>query len=546
MYKSKFQASNLSNNVLRKGRMIDESETPGMMVERVVNSLFEVEKKFGTDNAEIEKLKDEMGNYLDSKLCIFSTPILTNAGRHISRPLSACTIPSVNLQSTLKNITKVVNKLHIEGMGTGFDLDVLDDPIATLMMLNNIARKGAASGKEERPVGNIGILSIDHPEIKRFILVKKEVENNNWKFNLSVNLTDVFMDSLKNRKWFYTKDGTKHDPQHLLNLISETAYHSAEPGVVFMDRMNNDNPLPCLGDYHATAPCGEIALLPGESCQFGYINLGQFVVNQKFDWDKLEKVAKLMTRALDNAVEISIENFSMEHNKQIMRLKRSIGVGICGLADMFIKLGLDYDQPESSVIAKEVMLFINYISKHTSYELSKTRGSFEAMNIHKEGNRYLDENDYITKKYAHLDTPKVSSQMWKDLASHIKQEKSLRNGITVALPPTGRSSMVIDASASIEPLFNHANLTPELQKIKKETKNPNLFKTATKISVHDHLRMVGEIAQTVDSSISKTINIDSTASISEVFSVFAKSYDLGLKGITVYRDQSLLVQPKIL
>lgn len=545
------------------------------MIERMVQTIFDQERHFGTPAPERNRLMADFGGYLDNKFCVMSTPIMTNAGRHKDKPLSACTIPPIDLRGDFLQIKQIVERSHQDGMGTGFNLDETEDPVSVLKLLNDLAREGASSGKEDRPVGNIAILSIHHPQALDFIGVKTKPgqKNQDWKFNLSIDVSKKFIQAASEGKPYLVDDGRWLNAREIMESIAENAASCGEPGLIFRHRLDRDNPTPGVGAYVGVAPCGEVGLTTGEACQFGYINLGKFTDQERgIDYPSLERVTRLMTRVLDNTLEYSLVQYSQPESRKVMRQKRKIGIGICGLADMFFQLGLAYDSPEARTLAKNGVAFINYVSKLESCRLAKERGSFEAMRF-AEGCRYNDEPGFIEDKYGEVETEMVSSKMWKDLADEIRTTGLLRNASTIALPPTGRSGLVIDASTGVEPVFSLAErggeinpflmqelrrrkiFTPALEEEISRTGciggNESLpetmrqvFQTALEISLQGHLLMVGELQQVVDESIAKTFNMPRDSTKEDVMEVFFQAYNLRLKGITIYRRGSRSFEPR--
>lgn len=544
-YKSHFVSSDHAIRVLREGRIISEDESPGHMIERVVDSLTEVDSRFGTSPDEAQLLANEFGALLDEKYCVMSTPILTNAGRHVEKPLSACTVPSIDLaHDDFGLIAKIISRIHQDGMGTGFSLDELIDPVVTLKKLNDIAMKSALSGNEDRPVGNMATLSVYQPKILEFIKAKvpADLHSESWKFNISVDCDARFFESLAEGEFITLNDGTQVKAQEIFDQISQAASICADPGLVFLERMEEDNPIPGIGRYTTTAPCAEVGLIEGESCQFGYINLARFSGESgEIDIKKLIHATHLLTRMLDNALEISIGNYSEEANKRVMAQKRKIGIGICGLADLFVKQGLQYDSQEARSLALDLVTLVNFESKIASIGLAEIRGSFGAMSLPLE-NKYLTSPSFIVHKYGNLSTQYVSSEDWEQLSERIRSTKLLRNVSTIALPPTGRSALVIDASTGIEPVFSKDDyliLNPRLT----QAHHP-FIKTAKSITPEDHLLMASELQKGVDESISKTINLPDTASAEDIQSMYLSAWNLGLKGVSIYREGSKSSQPK--
>jgi len=564
--------------VLKTRKIIDSDETAQQMMERVVRAVFSAEEKFKTSSEEIKKLESEFGSYLDDGYCIFSTSILTNAGRRESKPLSACTVPPIDLRGDIEKVREVIDQLHQDGMGTGFNLDVVEDPVAMLKMLNNIAIDSLKSGKGDRPVACMAILPIDHPRIVEFINAKNnsEVNKQDWKFNISVDINDSFRKAFFDGSDYQLKDGKKISARWLMEQIAKSAHACGEPGIIFLDRLNEDNPTPGVGAYTSVAPCAEVGLAPGESCMFGYINVAKFLSEAsvrppEIDFEKLKAVTRLMVRALDDALELSIDKYAYEEQRQIMKAKRKIGIGICGLADLFIQCGISYCDEQARVLAQDIIAFINYISKRESHKLAEVRGSFEAITL-SPGCTYNDNPGFIEKRFGQVSTLHVPGQMWSELAKKIRETKLMRNSSTISLPPTGNSSLLLNASSSIEPLFSLVvgdAINPVLLKAltqagvmrpaleEKITKLKCIgslseipesirerFKTIVEIAPEQQLLMLEAIQQVVDESISKTVNTSEEARVEEIVDIFGMAISKRLKGITVYRNNSMTYQPK--
>lgn len=574
-YKSRFTPPNeTSRKVLYEGQILGPEEEPNQMIERVVSAIAGAEELY--ENLQCKNMlstadfAEQLGKLMDDGVVVFSTPILTNAGRFVERPLSACVMPPVDLNGELSKIKEIVDQYHQDGMGTGFYLSEAKDPISMLKYLNYIAIQGAQSKTEQRPVGNMAILDVYSPYIEEFVNVKvgADARGEEWKFNISINLTDEFMNAAQQNEKFQLSNGKMVEAKKLLEQIAIAAHQCGDPGLISLTRLNKDNATPHMSPYKCTAPCAEVGLAPGETCIFGYINLARLVndkENPSLDFERLKEVVKLLTRALDNALEISIEQYSIEQSKDIMKAKRKIGIGICGFADLLIALNLSYCQEEARYLLQDILNVISYYSKEESIELAKYRGSFLAIGQ----SRYMDES-FIVDKYGKLDTPHVSAKEWIDLAKNIKQSKLLRNATTTSLPPTGRSALVIGASTGIEPLFSlktqdgiyeafnmflkkcipyseHAVLIEEIKAKGYFSKSVNIehpFLTATEISPTDHLEMA-IIAQTaIDESISKTINLPENTTPEEIMEIYCQAYNAGLKGISIFRNNSRSFQPK--
>ncbi|SEP53584.1 hypothetical protein [Amycolatopsis saalfeldensis] len=564
MYQSTFPTSPQLEAYLRSGRMISEHETAQDMVTRIVAALEHADARF--DPAGAEAFGERLGWACDTERIVFSTPIMTNAGRHFDRPLAACAVPPVDLRGDLSQVKTVVDDHHRAGMGTGFNLDELDDPVSVLLYLNDVAVAGANSGTEDRPVGNMAILALDHPAAAEFIGCKvgADARGETWKFNISLHITDAQMRAAL---------GGPGRERDLLTAASEAAHACADPGLLFTDRMNEGNPTSEVGAYVSTAPCAEVGLVAGETCQFGYLNLGRFHTGDAgvpVDLGALADTTRTLVRALDDAIEASLAHYPSPLSAQVMGTKRKIGVGVCGLADLLLAAGLPYDSVEGRRLAQEVLALVNYTSKLASVELARTRGGCPAV----AGglSRYADPA--FLRRFADLEVDSVTRGDWAALADEIATTGHLRNSSTIAVPPTGRSAPVVRASTGIEPLFRLSDDLPGHQRagvvaaLKAAGRtdvlsfasthgrlpaDPTLperlravLATATQISPGGHLAMAAAVQACVDEAVSKTVNLPASATSIEVYDTYATAFELGCKGITVYVDGSRDVQPQAL
>ncbi len=545
-------------NMLKKLRIIGNSETYENMKDRVFSIVTSEEIKYGSSKQQIQEYKQKMMNRLESQEFVPSSIILTNAGRYEDKPLAACSVPPINLKEDYSKIKQIVDIYHEKGMGTGFNFDETEDPVEMLEFLNDIAIEGQNNGLQDRPVGNMGIISSDHPKIYNLIKYKDgKNKNREWIFNISVNLKEDFMAALQNGEDYRLKDGTIINPNDLFNEISKSACSCGDPGIFFMKRFNQDNPAPKLGEYKSLAPCGEVALAEGETCQFSYINISKFVKNKKIDYDSLKDVIYDGVRFLDDTLDISISRYGNRKSENIMNQKRKIGLGICGLADVFIKCGIPYDSEEALDLSADLMSFITYNSKKASIKLGKERGiapAFEKSKL---------KQDFIEKKYGKYATNTVGKQDWKNLSEEIKA-KGIRNMITTILPPTGRSSMIIYASPAIEPIFSlelndemrrdlmnklkkrglpFENLPTTINKKDLPSDLKEIYKTCLEIDPISQIKICSALQKFTDGAISKTININSTSTPNDIRKIYLQAYEMGLKGITIYRDGSKNLQP---
>ncbi len=565
MYSSTFSSSPTTDAYLRAGRIIEPDETGQDMVNRIVAALATADAH--VDPAGAESFAERLGWAMDTARIVFSTPIMTNAGRYADRPLAACAVPPVDLRGDLTQVRTMVDDYHRAGMGTGFNLNGLDDPVGVLRYLNDIAVTGASSGTEDRPVGNMAILSLSDPKAAEFIGCKVGADRRGeqWKFNVSLHVTDAEMRAAR------TTAGRERE---LLMAAAEAAHACADPGLLFTDRMNEANPTPEVGQYVSTAPCAEVGLVAGETCQFGYVNLGRFHTGSAaipLDWDALSDTVGTLVRALDDAIEASLAHYPSTVSAQVMSTKRKIGVGVCGLADLLLAVGLPYDSPEGRRFAQEVLAFINYTSKLASVELAARRGPCPA--IHTGRSRYADPT--FLMRFAYLEVCSVTARNWEALAEQIAQTALLRNSSTIAIPPTGRSAPVVGASTGIEPLFRltdphqPGHVHPAARLILEQARRSDLLEhvmthgrlpddsglpaplaavlaTATQIAPSGHLAMAAAVQACVDEAVSKTVNLPATARAIDVYDTYLSAWELACKGITVYVDGSRQAQPKAL
>jgi ribonucleoside-diphosphate reductase alpha chain len=569
-----YSVSPFAKQMLYKSNIISPHETPQEMLERVILNIFKAETSFGTPQKEIKFVAESFASDVVGNYVMLGTPILTNAGRYPSA-LSSCAVIPVDLRQ-LEEAAATIKAYYQQNMGSGFDFSQYKNPVQLLKWLNALAMQETATGKYDRYIGNMGTLHISHPAILDFIQAKRKQPMRH--FNISVDMNEAFMTAALSNHTYQLIDNQSINASDLLDKIAENAWFNGDPGLIYMDRINKDNPLEKLSRYVCTPPCGEMGLSEGETCQFGYINLAAFVDHEgNVDYDKLKKVVITLTRVLDNAIEMSLANYPTEISTNMARLKRKIGIGVCGLADFLLKQSLSYNSNEGVDAAKEVLSFLNFHSKGASVELGMVRGACTAMS-NRTDNKYY--SGFLEEKYASNPTKSVTAAMWEQLALQIRQTGILRNLLTTALPPTGRSSILLGVTSSIEPFFSifatdnptqlnstilnflnkqftNQNLVETIQKealLKGSFQNVSFLnpfqkeclKTAIEINPQAHISMVNALAGlrgVVDEAASKTINLPENATIAEVRSIFELSFTAGLKNISIYRDGSYLNQP---
>lgn len=387
----------------------------------------------------------------------------------------------------------------------------------------------------------MGVLRVDHPDILEFVDAKSTPEAFS-NFNLSVAVTDEFMEAVKeNRDYALVNPRTRETVKRLpardvFDLIVANAWRTGDPGLLFIDEINRHNPTPKLGTIEATNPCGEVPLLPYESCNLGSINLSKMVKRGEVDWEKLERTVEKAVHFLDNVIDAN--RYPVPEIEHMTKLNRKIGLGIMGFAEMLIQMEIPYDSEEALKIAEKVMSFISERAREESVELGRLRGSF----------------------------PSFEESIWSS------KFDALRNATVTSIAPTGTISIIANTTSSIEPIFALAyvrqvlegvrllEVNPLFEKVAKErgfysqelmlkvakagsvrelSEVPSdvreLFVTALEVEPEWHVKVQATFQRYVDNAVAKTINLRPEASMEEVRKAFMLAYELKCKGITIYR-----------
>jgi ribonucleoside-diphosphate reductase alpha chain len=465
--------------------------------------------------------------------CLFlpNTPALTNAGKE-KLSMSACFVLPV--EDSMEEIFEAVRQAALiqkYGGGTGFSFSRLR-PAGDMVG----STKGVASGPcsfirvfdtatdvtkqgGTRRGANMGILRVDHPDIIEFINLKKE-EGRLSNFNLSAGLTDVFMNALKEDGnidlIFKGKVRKTARAKEIWEAIVDGAWKNGEPGVVFLDSINRDNPTPHIGQIEATNPCGEQPLLPYEACVLGSVNLSKMIKDNEIDWKNLGRTVRTGVRFLDNIIDV--QRYPIPEIERMHKGNRKIGLGIMGWADMLIKLSIPYNSEEAIKLAEEVMSFITDTSVRESTKLAEERGVF----------------------------PNWEGSVWQE------KEIRIRNATTTTIAPTGSISIIAGCSSGIEPVFDfvtvqkrpvgeHKVTHPLYEEWLKEHGDgalPPHFVTAREIPYQWHIKMQAAFQKHTHNAVSKTINLPNNSTKEDVSNAFLLAFELGCKGITIYRDGS--------
>ena len=515
----------------KDGRVI---ETPEGMFERVASHIAKAEREYG--KKDINYIQEQFFSIMNNLEFLPNSPCLMNAGKELGQLAACFVLPVEDSLDSIFEAVKLTAKIHQSGGGTGFSfsrlrpkgdivastMGVASGPISFMKVFNMTTEVIKQGGT--RRGANMGVLRIDHPDIEEFVTVKRD-PNELTNFNLSVAITDDFMES-------YFKDGEfelmnprnkktvrKVKAKTLMALIAESAYINGEPGCLYIDTINRENPLPHLGEIEATNPCSEQPLLPYESCCLGSINLSKFVDEKgQIDWERLKNTVHLAVRFLDNVIDVN--KYPHPEIERMSKLNRKIGLGVMGFAHMLIKMGIPYDSEGAEKLAEELMGFIQMESKVASKNLAAERGVF----------------------------PSYKGSRWE------KMGLPQRNATTTTLAPTGTLSLIAGTSSGIEPIFDISYSRIILGDIRVNIEDPlykdfmerkvgeeeikKLFRTAYQVSPDWHMRIQAAFQRHIDNGVSKTINLPEETRIEEIERIFVKAYKLGLKGITVFRNKS--------
>lgn len=580
----------LEKRYLKRDKEGNCIETPADMFMRVAKTIAEGDLKFGKSQADVDALTKRFYKAITSRYFMPNSPTLMNAGRELGQ-LAACFVLPV--EDSLEGIFETVKNtalIHKSGGGTGFSfsklrpknsvvrstMGVSSGPVS-FMEVFNAATEAVKQGGTRRGA-NMGILRVDHPDILDFIECKSDNNKLN-NFNISVAVTDKFMEALKagtDYELINPQNGTiagKMSARKVFDMIVDGAWRNGEPGIVFIDKMNADNPTPLVGPIESTNPCGEVPLLSYEACNLGSINLGRMIKdNGEIDWNLLSETTRTAIRFLDNV--IAVNNYPLPQISEMVQNNRKIGLGVMGWADMLMKLGLSYNSKEGTALAAQIMEFIDYESKCESIELSKERGKFHNF----KGSIY-DGQNFLYNKYKGKSAGKISDEQWKEMDAEI-EKYGIRNATTTCIAPTGTISMIASASGGVEPLFGlvfsrlimdgtemfevnpifkeyavkHGIYTDELMKkisatgsiahvdgVSDEVKH--IFATAHDVSPYWHVKMQAAFQLHTDNAVSKTVNFEEHATRKDIEEAYVLAYENNLKGITVYRNNSRQFQP---
>jgi len=533
----------------------DENGTPienwESLCRRVANAVARVDR----DDPDYETLRDSFFAMIHSLDFLPNSPCLMNAGTDLGQ-LSACFVLPV--EDSMDGIfTSIRNGalVHKTGGGTGYSFSrlrprnsavqstqgVASGPLSFAAVFDAATETIKQGGK--RRGANMGVLRVDHPDILDFIHAKED-QTRFTNFNFSVAITDAFMEAVKNDAEYDLVDPStgkvvkRLAAARVFNEIIDLAWHNGEPGVLFIDAANRDNATPQLGEFEATNPCGEQWLLPYESCNLGSVNLGRYVREGGVEWNRLRQTVHLAVRFLDNVIDCN--RFPIPEIAEMTQKTRKVGLGIMGLHDMLIQMRLPYASEEGRRAAADVMRFIRTEAENASCALAEKKGAFPAYDP--------EINNYPPRRNAALTSiqPTGTVSMIADCSSgcepyfSIVMEKNVMDGDrflmvnrhfeAVAREEGFYSDELMEKVASSGTVIGHDEIPVHWQEV---------FRTAQDVSPEDHIRMQGMLQKNgVDASISKTINLPATATREDVRLAYMLGFELGCKGLTVYRDGS--------
>ena len=545
-------------------------ERPEDLFWRVARTVAEPDRAYGASDKALEGLADTFFELMATRVWMPNSPTLMNAGRPLGQ-LSACFVLPVddalsNGQSGIYDTLRAMALVHQSGGGTGFSfsrlrpkndvvrstMGVASGPVSFMKLYDastDVVKQGGT-----RRGANMGILRVDHPDILEFIGCKDDLTQVT-NFNISVAVTDAFMKAVE--------DGASYDLVHprtgavvgqldartVFRKIVHGAWKTGEPGVYFVDRANYYNPVPRLGSYEATNPCGEQPLLPYDVCNLGSINLGLFVKDGGVDWDRLRTAVHLCTHFLDNVIDAN--KYPLAEIDSLAKRIRRIGLGVMGWADLLVRLGIPYNSDDGVALGRKIMDFVDEEAKAASEKLAEQRGVFA------EWEQSIWGPDATCAR-----GPK---------GERVRPMRRLRNCNLTTVAPTGTISIIAGCSSGIEPLFavafmrNQAGvLMPDVNEdfvaiAKQEgwysdglmqqiaetghihfdavpAKWQRVFVTAHDVTPEWHIQMQAAFQEFTDSAISKTCNFANDATEDYVEKIYRYAYKLGCKGVTVYRD----------
>lgn len=555
----------LKRRYLLKDEHGEVVETPSELFHRVARVIASADARYRPQDA--QRTEEEFFGIMSRLEFLPNSPTLMNAGTRIGQLAACFVLPVEDSMEGIFGTLRDMAIIHQSGGGTGFSFSrlrpkgdivgstkgIASGPVSFMRIYDeatNVIKQGG-----RRRGANMGILRVDHPDILEFITAKAKpgVLDN---FNISVAVTNAFMEAVQTNEEYSLINPRTAEPvkqlraRDVFDLILANAWQIGDPGLAFIDEINRKNPTPQVGEIEATNPCGEVPLLPYESCNLGSIDLSRMVLDGKLDYDKLHKLVQVSMHFLDNVIEAT--RFPLPQIAEETKANRKIGLGVMGLADMLVKLGIPYDSEDALRLGEEIMEFIFREARKTSQELAEERGAF----------------------------PNYPGSIWDQPG-----ERPMRNATVTSVAPTGTISIIASTSSGIEPLFAVAfvrdvmegtrllEVNHEFERVARERgfysrelmleiahhgsiqavesipdDVKRLFRTSMDIDPEWHVRMQAAFQRHCDNAVAKTVNLPQKATPEDVRRIYWMAYKMKCKGITVYRygskaEQVLYVGP---
>lgn len=588
----------LEKRYLRKNEQGAVCETPEDLFRRVASTLAAIDSQYGASSAQVAASTERFYQLMHGLEFLPNSPTLANAGIRTGQ-LSACfVLPIPDDLGGIFETIKHAALIHQTGGGTGFAFSrlrpkndlvqstkgVSSGPVS-FMDVFNAATESIKQGGMRRGA-NMGVLRVDHPDILEFIRHKEDLSKLT-NFNISVAITDAFMEAVEAGTSYQLLNPRSFEPSGSMdarmvwNEIIQRAWNTGEPGIVFIDRMNRYCPVPWMGQYESTNPCGEQPLLPFESCNLGSLNLEAFLRTSpqskaSIDYAAMRTAIHTAVHFLDNVIDAN--HYPIAEIREVTQATRKIGLGVMGFARMLFRMGIGYGTEASLRVAEEVFSFIDFESKVASIELAKVRGQFPARNGHEvESNAYFErifqERDRMPNRHPLADYASLT----REVEAH-----GIRNSSTTTIAPTGTISIIADTSGGCEPVFalafkrwqadtqmvdvdsvflehamangyysetlmaaieeNHGSLLG-LDGFNLPVSALETFVTAHDITPSEHVLIQAAFQHYNDSATSKTINFAEHATVADVETAYQQAWHTGCKGITIYRNNSRQFQP---
>jgi ribonucleoside-diphosphate reductase alpha chain len=521
----------LRKRYLKKDEHGNPTETPEDMFRRVADNIAHADSFYDAAPQEVVKTAETFYENMISLRFLPNSPTLMNAGRELQQ-LSACfVLPVGDSMAEIFEALKQSALIHQSGGGTGFSFSRLrpkDDVVSTtkgkasgpisFMEVFDSATNTVKQGGTRRGA-NMGILRVDHPDILEFISCKSE-EGRLPNFNLSVAITESFMQALKENITYPLMNPRSKNiireitAKEVFSRIVDMAWKNGEPGIIFIDRINEHNPTPHAGEIEATNPCGEQPLLPYESCNLGSINLSLIVDGDSVNWKLLEETVRATVHFLDNVIDMN--KYPLPQIETVTKLNRKIGLGVMGWADMLLKLKIKYSSDKAVKLAEKIMSFIRDNAYEASAELAGKRGAFPN---------------------------------WKGSIHNGNNGRKLRNAAITTIAPTGSISIIAGCSSGIEPVFAWQHKSKQVDTEfnwehpiwmlhKNEELLPDYFVKADQVPTEWHIKIQAAFQKYTDNAVSKTVNLPNSATKEDIGNAYLLAYELGCKGVTVYREGS--------